>query len=59
MPQFTFLQLAQKVLEEEKRPLVVSEIWQIAQVKGYDKAISTKGKTPWATLAAQLYSITR
>jgi hypothetical protein len=55
MPPLTFLQLAQKILDEEKRPLTASELWEIAQSKGYDKAISTKGKTPWATLAAQIY----
>jgi hypothetical protein len=52
---FTFLQLAQKVLAEEKRPLSPDEIWQIAQAKGYDKDVGTKGKTPASTVGAQLY----
>ncbi len=51
----TFLQLAEKVIKEEKRPLSPSEIWQIAQAKGYDKEVVTKGKTPEATLGARLY----
>ena len=51
----TFLQLAQKVIQEEQRPLSTSEIWQIAQAKGYDKELGTRGKTPWATLGALLY----
>jgi len=51
----TFLQLAQKVIEEEKRPLSAPEIWEIAQAKGYEKGLGTKGKTPWATLGALLY----
>lgn len=51
----TFLRLAEKILEEEKRPLSPSEIWQIAQAKGYDKEVATKGKTPEATLGARLY----
>ena len=51
----TFLQMAEKVLEEEKQPLKVSEIWQIAASKGYDKLVDSKGKTPWDTLSAQIY----
>ena len=51
----TFLQLAQKIIGEEKHPLSATEIWEIALAKGYDKELGTKGKTPWATLGAQLY----
>lgn len=47
--------MAQKVLEEEKLPLTVSEIWKIAVTKSYDKQVDSKGKTPWATLGALLY----
>ena len=50
-----FLQLAQKVIEEAKRPLSANEIWEIAQAKEYNKELGTKGKTPWATLGALLY----
>ncbi|MBK9746636.1 MAG: hypothetical protein IPO91_07605 [Chloroflexi bacterium] len=55
MKQLTFLELAKKVLEEEKRPLSGEEIWQTAQAKGYDVQVATKGKTPIATLGALLY----
>ena len=51
----TFLQLAQKILEEEKRPLSVPEIWNLAVTKGYDKGLGSKGKTPWASLGAMMY----
>lgn len=51
----TFLQLAEKILKEKEQPLSPSEIWQIAQTEGYDKEVATKGKTPEATLGAQLY----
>jgi len=51
----TFLQLAQKVLSEEKQPLSPSEIWDIVQSKGYEKLVASKGKTPWATLYALIY----
>ena len=55
MQPFTFLELARKILSEEKRPLTSDEIWQVAAAKHYDKLLSTKGKTPWATLGARLY----
>ncbi len=51
----TFLQLAQRVLEEEARPLSPGEIWAAAQQRGYDKDVSSKGKTPAATIASRLY----
>ncbi len=51
----TFLQMAEKVLNEEKLPLSASEIWHIAVNKGYDKLLDSKGKTPWATLGALIY----
>lgn len=47
--------MAEKVLEEEKQPLTASEIWLVAVNKGYDKLLSSKGKTPWATLGALIY----
>lgn len=50
-----FLDLAKKVIEEEQRPLTSKEIWEIAQSKGYDQELPTKGKTPDATLGARLY----
>jgi uncharacterized protein len=51
----SFFQLAQQVIKEAKHPLTANEIWEIAQEKGYDKELDTKGKTPWATLGARLY----
>lgn len=51
----TFLELAEKVLKEEKRPLTPNEIWNLATEKGYDKEVKSQGKTPWATIGAQLY----
>jgi len=51
----TFIELAEKVLSEEKKALTASEIWQIATTKGYDKKLNSEGKTPWATLGAQIY----
>jgi hypothetical protein len=51
----TFLELAEQVLKGEKRPLTATEIWTIAETKGYDKKLNSEGKTPWATLGAQIY----
>jgi hypothetical protein len=54
-PKMTFLELAEKVVREERRPLTPEEIWQIATAKNYDTAVGTQGKTPWASIGAQLY----
>ncbi len=51
----TFLELAEKVLKEEKRPLTPNEIWNLATEKGYDKEVKSQGKTPWKTISAELY----
>jgi len=42
----TFLELAERVLREEKRPLTANEIWTLATEKGYDKQLNSEGKTP-------------
>jgi len=55
MGQLTFLELAKKVLEAERKPLSPEEIWEVARSKGYDKEVATQGKTPWATIGAQIY----
>ncbi|MGD0717559.1 MAG: HTH domain-containing protein [Halobacteriota archaeon] len=55
MGQCTFLELAKRVLEEEKRPLSSVEIWEVAKDKGYDRNVGSRGKTPWTTIGAQIY----
>jgi hypothetical protein len=45
----TFLQLAKKVLEEEKQPLTTTEIWGRAEERGYTKDMNLKGRTPAVT----------
>jgi len=59
MRQLTGLELCEKILEEEKRPLSPTEIWEIAINKGYDKISGLRGKTPWMTIGAQLYGNVR
>lgn len=51
----TFLELAEKILKENNQPLSTSDIWNYALQKGYEKQLSSLGKTPWATLGAQIY----
>ena len=55
----TFLKLAEKILREEKRPLSPAEMWKIAQLKGYDKLLESKGKTPWSSLYTSVFENTR
>lgn len=55
MEKLTFYELAKLVLMEERRPLSVEEIWNLAVQKGYDQKIGTKGKTPWASIGALIY----
>ncbi|MCI0331360.1 MAG: HTH domain-containing protein [candidate division Zixibacteria bacterium] len=55
MEQLTFLELTKKILKEERKPLTHEEIWELAKIKGYDKYVGSKGKTPWITISAQLY----
>ncbi len=50
-----FLDIAEKILKEEQQPLSAKEIWSIAVRKGYDKELKKLGKTPSASLRAQLY----
>lgn len=52
MGSLTFLGLAERVLEEEKRPLSPFEIWKIALSKGYEQELIEGRKTP----ASILYS---
>lgn len=54
MKQLTFIELAKKVLEEQKKPMSAMEIWKFAQFKGYDNEVGTTGKTPERTLDVTL-----
>ena len=55
MSKITFLELARKIISEEKRPLTPEEIWEIAKLKGYDRDMASQGKTPWRSIGAQIY----
>jgi len=55
----TFLELASRVLRENRNPMTPDEIWEYARSRGYDKDVDTHGRTPWRSIGAQLYVITR
>ncbi|MFN3316425.1 MAG: HTH domain-containing protein [Raineya sp.] len=50
-----FLELAKEVIEQVRQPLTSNEIWEKATELGLDQQLNSKGKTPWASLAARLY----
>jgi len=51
----TFLGLAEKILDENQIPMKADDIWEYGVEKGYNEQVNSSGKTPWATLSAQLY----
>jgi uncharacterized protein len=56
MAKLTYLELAKKVLREEKRPLSPAEIWAVAVSKSYHESLNARqGKTPAATLYATIF----
>jgi len=51
----TFLDLAKKILTQEKKAMSYTEIWKVAVETSQEKLVSTSGKSPWQTLGARLY----
>ncbi|NVN96594.1 MAG: HrgA protein [Bacteroidetes bacterium] len=54
-----FLELAEEVLKQVRKPLTHIEIWEMSQELGFDKSLKSTGKTPWATLGSRLYVAVR
>lgn len=52
----TFLEVAVAVLKQGGTPLTSQQIWTAAVTSGIAKEVKTTGKTPWATLGAQVYT---
>jgi len=50
-----FLQLAYNVLKKIDKPLIYQDIWEKAVELDLIKNLKTNGKTPWATVGAQLF----
>ena len=55
----TFNELAEEILKLVDKPLTANEIWKLAVDQGLDEKLNSSGKTPWATLGARLYVISR
>ena len=55
MKKITFLQLAEGILHETKKPMTTEEMWHYAENNGWSQSIQSKGKTPWASIGAQIY----
>lgn len=54
--QLSFLELARDAIHGEQRPLTTDEIWEVAIARGLVQRLRSSGKTPKATLGAQLYT---
>jgi len=52
---YTYRDLVADTLRRAGKPLNAEEIWQHACELGLDKKIRSIGKTPWATIGAQVY----
>lgn len=52
--EITFLDLAEKVLLEAKKPMTYREIWDYAVSHRYDSMVGSHGRTPWISVSAQL-----
>jgi hypothetical protein len=48
--------LSELTLEKAGIPLSAREIWDYAVQFGFDNELNSKGNTPWATIAAQMYT---
>lgn len=51
---YNYLDLAEEVLNKEKRAMTVPEIWECAVKMGLDKKLVSVGKTPKNTLNASI-----
>ena len=52
---YTFLDMTKEVMEMEKKPLTVAQIWKYGEINNLTDKIGRKGKTPLNTLQARLY----
>jgi uncharacterized protein len=50
-----FHKYAYDVLEDTQTPMTYQEIWKKGVELGLDKALDSKGKTPWQSLGARLF----
>lgn len=55
MAKYTFSNLAQEALKKASFPMTPNELWDFIMVSELDKKLEGYGKTPQASLAANLY----
>lgn len=55
MAKMSFIEFAKNVLAASSAPLTAEEIWSWGCTNGLDKQLKSVGKTPFASLSAQLY----
>ncbi|WP_223816827.1 HTH domain-containing protein [Campylobacter sp. LR196d] len=53
---FTYEEIAQKILKEEKKPLGGREIWKIAKERGLKEK---HGETPWKTIDSRMATMSK
>ena len=52
---YTYLDLIYEVLQEQKEPMSIADIWKCACEKKYDEKLSSVGKTPLNTMNALIH----
>ncbi|NLJ35946.1 MAG: hypothetical protein GX358_06940 [candidate division WS1 bacterium] len=52
---YSFIDLAEEVLENVKKPLTYLEIWEAGEESGLADKVGSKGNTPWLSVGSQLY----
>ncbi len=53
---YSFRDLARDVLQSTKKPMSAEQIWEEANSLGIAEKVGSKGKTPWRSIQAQLYT---
>ncbi len=52
---YSFLDLANEILESASEPLTYQQMWDVGKVAGLTEKLKSKGKTPWATLGSIIH----
>ena len=53
---YSFRDLARDVLQSTEEPMSAEQIWDEANALGIAAKVGSKGKTPWRSIQAQLYT---
>ncbi|MCI9565986.1 MAG: HrgA protein [Eubacterium sp.] len=52
---YTYLNLAEEVIREAKKPLTIAQIWRLGESRQLTEKLGSVGKTPINTLQARMY----